>query len=63
VQQNSSMEQKRRAAATREEELQRQLTPAGFSERDYDNVRRQLEQSGKARLVVPLPENLLRALG
>ena len=43
--------------------LQRQLTPAGFSERDYDNVRRQLEGTGKARLVVPLPKKTFAGLG
>jgi hypothetical protein len=42
--------------------LHRQLTPAGFSELDYQNVRRQLEESGTARLVVPVPEKPLPAL-
>jgi hypothetical protein len=39
--------------------LQRQLTPAGFSELDYQNVRRQLEVAGKAKVVVPLPLSTL----
>jgi len=43
--------------------LQRQLTPAGFSELDYQNVRRQLQVAGKARVVVPLPKKSLSAPG
>jgi len=43
--------------------LQRQLTPVGFSELDYQNARRQLEVAGKAKVVVPLPEKSLSALG
>ena len=42
--------------------LQRQLTPAGFSELDYQNARRQLETVGKAKVVVPLPEKPLSTL-
>ena len=33
--------------------LQRQLTFVGFSEPDFQNLQRQLEIAGKARLVVP----------
>ena len=33
--------------------LQRQLTFVGFSEPDFQNLQRQLEVAGKARLVVP----------
>jgi hypothetical protein len=43
--------------------LQQQLTPAGFSELDYLNARRQLEVAGKAKVVVPLPEKPLSTLG
>ena len=43
--------------------LQRQLTPVGFSELDYQNARRPLEVAGKAKVVVPLPEKSLSALG
>ena len=42
--------------------LQRQLTPVGFSELDYQNARRQLETVGKAKVVVPLPEKPLSTL-
>jgi hypothetical protein len=43
--------------------LERQLTPVGFSEPDFQNVQRQLEVTGKARLVVALPEKHFPALG
>jgi hypothetical protein len=42
--------------------LQRQLAAEGFSEVDYQDVRRQLEIACKAKVVVPLPERPLSAL-
>jgi hypothetical protein len=42
--------------------LQRQLTTVGFSEPDLQNVQCQLEVTGKARLVVALPEKPFPAL-
>ena len=42
--------------------LQRQLTPVGFSEVDYQNARRQLEVAGNAKVVVPLPKEPCRPL-
>lgn len=43
--------------------LQRQLTPVGFSELDYQNARRQLEVAGKAKVVVAMPKEPLSTLG
>jgi hypothetical protein len=42
--------------------LQRQLTTVGFFEPDLQNVQCQLEVTGKARLVVALPEKPFPAL-
>ena len=48
--------------ATSDQWLQRQLTAAGFSELDYQDVRRQLEIACKAKVVVPLPKKPLSPL-